>query len=213
MTIEPGRIAPQEEGPHAADVEGLRAGFYAALSRVLTQSPDAEFLSVLAGLDGDVTTLGDAMRAVAGAARKCQQDPDRLQHEYTALFYGMGQGGEVLPYASYYLTGNLHDRPLAALRADMHRLGIARDESSTEPEDHLGLILEIMHGLVAGTLGAPARGDLDQQSAFFAAHIAPWANEFFKDLESAASADFYAAIARFGREFLVVEEDAFALAA
>jgi TorA maturation chaperone TorD len=34
--------------------------------------------------------------------------------------------GELLPFASYYLTGFLNEKPLARLRADMQALGIER---------------------------------------------------------------------------------------
>ncbi|MFC7692737.1 molecular chaperone TorD family protein [Paeniroseomonas aquatica] len=46
--------------------------------------------------------------------------------------------GEVLAYASYYLTGFLHERPLAELRGTLARLGIVRAEGMAEPEDQLG---------------------------------------------------------------------------
>ena len=40
-----------------------------------------------------------------------------------------------MPYASYYLTGFLHERPLARLRADLADLGIEPVEGLAEPED------------------------------------------------------------------------------
>ena len=60
--------------------------------------------------------------------------------------------GELLPYASYYLTGFLHERPLARLRDDLAALGIERVESNSEPEDHAATLCEIMAGLAGGTL-------------------------------------------------------------
>ncbi len=38
--------------------------------------------------------------------------------EFFNLLLGVGRG-EILPYASYYLTGFLHERPLARLREDL----------------------------------------------------------------------------------------------
>jgi TorA maturation chaperone TorD len=46
-----------------------------------------------------------------------------IRNEYVELFVGVGRG-EVLPFASYYLTGFLNDRPLANLRGEMDAIGI-----------------------------------------------------------------------------------------
>ena len=51
---------------------------------------------------------------------------------------GVGVGrGEILPFASYYLTGFLKDKPLAKLRNDMKEIGIELAENVKEPEDHI----------------------------------------------------------------------------
>src|SRR3546814_5223971 len=68
---------------------------------------------------------------------------ETVEREYFDLFLGVGRG-ELLPYASYYLTGFLNERPLARLRADLKRLGLERAESHFDPEDHLGTLCEIM---------------------------------------------------------------------
>ena len=59
--------------------------------------------------------------AEAAAAANAEQ----IEREFFDLFIGVGRG-ELMPYASYYLTGLLHERPLARLRADLSELGIAR---------------------------------------------------------------------------------------
>jgi len=41
-------------------------------------------------------------------------DVARIEREYFDLFIGLGRG-ELLPYASYYLTGFLNERPLSRL--------------------------------------------------------------------------------------------------
>src|SRR6185437_2386851 len=50
--------------------------------------------------------------------------------------------GDLLPYGSFYLTGFLHERPLARLREDLARFGIDRAEGVAEPEDHAGILCE-----------------------------------------------------------------------
>jgi TorA maturation chaperone TorD len=51
--------------------------------------------------------------------------PGRRFARISDLFIGVGRG-ELVPYGSYYLTGFLHEKPLARLRNDMSRLGIER---------------------------------------------------------------------------------------
>ena len=92
-----------------------------------------------------------------------------------------------MPYASYYLTGFLHERPLARLREDLGRIGIARADGVVEPEDHAGILCEIMSGLVSRWLAAPP----DSDRLIFDKHIGAWIGRFFVDLEHAEAADFY----------------------
>jgi TorA maturation chaperone TorD len=117
--------------------------------------------------------------------------------------------GELKPYASYYLTGFLHEKPLAVLRRDMQRLGIARAAHSAEPEDHAASIFAVMHGLITGAFGDPA--ELPAQKAFFDVHLDPWMPEFFRDLEAAKHANFYRPVGTLGRAFLAIEKEAFSL--
>lgn len=193
-----------------AEEDRLRAQLYALIARALAEAPDASFLTMLQHLRGDETLIGQAFGAIAEAAR--DMTVADAEEEYSLLFYGMGQGGEVLPYASYYLTGNLNDRPLVRLRADMERFGIVHAGHNGEPEDHIAYLMEMMHGLILGTF-TDMPLDLGGQMGFYATHLAPWAGEFFNDLKAAPSAGLYRAIAELGNAFLTVESDAFAMAA
>jgi TorA maturation chaperone TorD len=133
-----------------------------------------------------------------------------LEQEYFDLFVGVGRG-ELLPYGSYYLAGFLYEKPLARLRGDMRRLGIARAEGVHEPEDHIAALMEMMSGLITGAFGQPA--ELATQRQFFAAHIGSWAPRFFEDLESAEAADFYRSVGRVARQFVAIEAEAFEMTA
>lgn len=208
-----GETAQSRQCPASTAVseeDRMRAGLYAVLARVLVAPVDVQFLDILKTLEGDDSRLGLALRAWADAARAASVDA--IEVEYTKLFYGMGSGGEILPYASYYLTGSLHDRPLATLRGDMDRLGIAHGGKNSEPEDHLGFLLEMMHGLIVGAYGEdqPAA---ERQQRFFDTHVATWAADCFEDLEAAESADFYRRVAAVGRAFMEIEAQAFQMAA
>lgn len=183
-------------------VEAARADEYLLLASLLRRAPTEELLSAIAGIQGDSSPLGLAHIALADAARRTT--PEAAGNEYFALFIGIGRG-ELLPYASYYLTGFLHERPLARLREDLARLGVERAEGNFDPEDHLGLIFEVMAGLANGTFP----GGLAAQKEFFARHIQGWAARLFDDLAKAQSADFYHHVAAVGRAYLAVETTAF----
>ncbi len=193
------REAPAEE-------DLARARFYALLSRVLARPLDAATLESVRALEGNASEFGRAIELFAGAAR--QATVETATEEFSALFFGMGAGGELLPYGSYYRTGMVYDKPLADLRGDLARLGVGAKAETTEPEDHIAFMCEVMHGLIAGTFGAAQT--LDVQRDFFLAHIEPWSARFFADLEKAKSARLYAPVGTIGRLFMAIETEGFA---
>jgi TorA maturation chaperone TorD len=186
------------------DVDAARAAEYALLSVLLARAPDAEFLARLARLRADASPLGLAHAALAEAA--AATTAERAEREFFNLFIGLGRG-ELMPYGSYYISGFLYERPLARLREDLGRLGIARAEHNCEPEDQAAILCEIMAGLAGGKFPAPAGAD----RALFEKHLAPWIGRFFADLERAAEADFYRRVGTLGRLFINIETEAFAL--
>jgi TorA maturation chaperone TorD len=185
----------------------LRAGVYRLLARLLAKPADQTLLDVAAGLKGDETPLGQGFRALA--ARATQATPAEVADEYFELFIGVGRG-ELVPYASYYLTGFLNEKPLARLRGEMAGLGIVRAAGVTEPEDHIAALCEMMAGLIEGSFGAPA--GLDVQRRFFERHMSAWAAQLFTDLETARAAVLYAPVGATGRAFVAIETTAFAMA-
>jgi len=190
-------LAPEDE---------LRAQMYRFLARLLAAPPDEALLKSFAGMEGDETDLGKAMLSFGKLASKT--DLSQVEEEYHDLFIGVARG-ELLPYGSYYLTGFLHEKPLSKLRNDMARIGIARDDSHKEPEDHIAALMDMMAGLITGEFGDPA--PLADQKAFFEAHISNWASHFFADLEGAKSSVLYAAVGSIGRSFMEIEATAFSM--
>lgn len=186
----------------------LRAHHYRLLARFLASPADAVLLELASRFEGDDTELGQALRALAEGAAKAT--PAAAAEEYQDLFIGIGRG-ELVPYASYYLTGFLNEKPLAKLRVDMARLGIKRAPDVKEPEDHIAAVCEMMAGLIDGAFDAPRT--LDVQRAFFDTHLAPWAEHFFEDLEGAAAANLYAPLGTLGRVFMGIERTAFGMEA
>jgi TorA maturation chaperone TorD len=191
----------------ASDPDDVARGeMYRFVASLLSSAPSQPLIDGMAALSGDDTPLGQAIVALARTAQGAQADA--VDREFFALFVGVGRG-ELLPYASFYQTGFLNERPLAQVRTDLARLGVARAEGRFEPEDHIALLFEVMADMAAGVIAAP----LDVQSAFFARHIAPWAAQFFDDLAIAPSARFYRPVAEVGRLLVDIETRAFSLAA
>lgn len=189
------------------DVDQARAVEYALLASLLIAPPDHGLLARLSCLhDNGDTPLDRAHTALAQAA--ASSSPDAVKHEFFELFVGVGRG-ELLPYASYYLTGFLNERPLARLRADMIRFGIARADGHCEPEDHLGSLCEMMSGFACDRFRISSGDEQD----FFERHVEPWAGRFFSNLESAKAASFYRAVGTVGRLFIDIESEAFAMEA
>lgn len=179
-----------------------RANLYALLGHLLSDVPDPALLARLTAIPADESPIGRALGALAAAARVAK--PDALEREYHDLFIGLGRG-ELLPYASYYLTGFLHERPLAAVRQSFVDLGIIREDGSREPEDHIALLFDVMANLAAREIGE----GYETEKAFFEAHLKPWAGRFFADLESMTGRPFYAAVGAVGRLFVAIEDEAF----
>jgi TorA maturation chaperone TorD len=188
------------------EIDAARAQEYALLATLLSRAPDEALLARIARLPGDASPLGAAHAALAEAARSA--DAADVEREYFALFVGVGRG-ELLPYGSYYLSGFLHDRPLARLREDLMRLGLERVTSQAEPEDHAAILCEVMAGIASGRFPAAPGSD----RLLFEKHLAPWIGRFFADLERAKSAEFYRTVGALGRAFIGIETEAFALPA
>lgn len=186
-------------------VDAGRGQEYALLATLLSAPPSKRLLEKLAALTGDATPLGRAHAVLADAAVRAV--PSQVEREYFDLFVGLGRG-ELLPYASYYLTGFLNERPLSRLRADLTKLGIERIANNSEPEDHAAILCEIMSGLADGCLDASP----EAQRAFFDKHLSPWMGRLFADMESAGNARFYRAVGALGRTFIEIETEAFTFA-
>lgn len=201
---------PARDLARADETDGLRAQQWALLARVLSAAPDKQTLDALSQLNGDGSALGNAYDVLARTAREASEDD--VRQEFFELFVGVGRG-ELLPYASFYLTGFLNERPLADLRRDLTAMGIERAKDRHEPEDHIASLAEVMAGLADGSFDASVLGcGAAGEAGFFARHLEPWVSQFFDDLAIAPSARFYRPIAEIGRIFTDIEMRAFELA-
>ena len=188
----------------ASEEDALRADMYGFLAALLRSEPSDELIAKVVCLNGDDSALGEACSTLAKLADSL--DSGVIRNEYVELFVGVGRG-EVLPFASYYLTGFLNDRPLANLRGEMDAIGIKRAEGVREPEDHIASLFDIMAGLIRGDYGRVY--SVAEQGTFFAKHIEPWGQLLMRDVEEAKTAIFYAPVGTMGRVFLEIESKAF----
>jgi len=135
-----------------SDEDAARAQCYTLLAHLLHAPPNQALLDLARGLKSDGSELGQALNALATVAQRTT--PEQAEREFSALFIGLARG-ELLPYASYYLTGFLQEKPLADLRGDMAQLGIRRRDDVPEPEDHIAALCEMMAGLITGAFVLP----------------------------------------------------------
>ncbi|MBC7686456.1 MAG: molecular chaperone TorD family protein [Bdellovibrionales bacterium] len=209
--------ALEHHGALSAEEAG-RADLYALCARLLIDSADAALLGALGGAApagaGSIassiacppcTPLDEAFGKLACAASITPADAVREQ--FDALFTSTGSPA-INPYASVYLSGFMHDKPLAGLRGDLAQLGLGRVAGRGEAEDHLGVLCEIMRVMIENT---ELRQPLWRQQQFFARHIAPWHAQCLAQVRVAAGATFYGCAAEFVQTFLDIEALAFSI--
>lgn len=197
------RTPASEQDPSAfKEADRFRADTYRILARLFRAAPDQDLIDLLADCSQPEHPGSCLESAWNGLAEACQKaDPATVDDEFHVLFIGLGRG-EVLPYASWYLSGFLLDRPLARLRSDLDALGIERAENVSESEDHVAAICETMALLVETEGGIDYTG----QKQFFDQHLQPWFSQFLDDIRAAQAADFYRRVAALGQGFFEFEE-------
>jgi len=181
----------------------IRADSYVLLASILSRPPSEALMSILRTLDWEEAIppdLSDSLKALRQAGSTYSLHA--VEQEFNTLFVGLGSG-EIVPYASWYRERRIQGFALATLRSDLMALGIVRQAEKRDYEDHAAALCEIM------ALVSQDSGDLSlaAQAAFFHQHVASWMFQFFEDLSSAKSADFYRMVARFGRTFLKYENE------
>jgi TorA maturation chaperone TorD len=194
------------------DEETARAEVYGLLAALFYAPPGAELLSQLRVAVTEAPAAGgfleEPWRQFVGTVRELSDA--QVAAEYDALFGGIGKP-EIYLFGSWYLSGFLNEKPLAALRGDLAALGLARDESMNETEDHFACVCEVMRYLIAGDDVEVA--NLTQQQKFFSAHVQPWATQMCEAITAHPKARFYAALAGFAAAFISVEAQGFDLMA
>lgn len=213
-------IEPRSEiaaGQAVAPEDQARAGFYALLSRLYAAAPEAALLRAVgkpdalkdAAAGGGPATLAARWQALGLASEAV--DASAVADEYQTLFIGVGKS-EVSLHASAYLPSRGRS-PLAEIRANLVRLGLARKSGVSIYEDHLAALCETMWALIAGTDAQPAAAPraLEEQRAFFERHIAPWVFDCCSAIQASPLANYYRRVAEFTQSFMAIERDSFAI--
>lgn len=199
------------EAGGASPEDAARARWY-ALFAALFRAPPAQARLDEIGASAPAAGTGGAGQTVLAQAwgefaRACAlARADEVREEFDEVFVGVGKT-DVLPYASYYLSGFLNERPLVELRDHLALLGLARRAGIGETEDHIAALCEVMAWLVAGEAGA--HGGQAAQRVFFGRFLAPWYEAFAEALEASELTRFYRHAGRLLREFCAVERQAF----
>jgi len=188
--------------------ETARADLYGLLASLFYAPPPQAMLDAIAaaGNEGD-GVLQQAWKDVTAAC--VAASAEQVREEYEALFIGVGKP-DVILYGSYYLAGFMMEKPLAALRTDLARLGLERDQQVTESEDHIATLCEVMRYLIASDDALHA--NIATQKQFFGQHLQPWAQQLCEAIEAHPQAAFYAPVARLAKTFFEVEMQAFDMA-
>ncbi len=205
--------APHNEAPVNSRVlpeDQARAEVYALLGNLFYQPPEKKLLQAIANSnsmcnDGSDSGYCRAWRALQDAAAVA--DAETVQAEFDTAFISPGRQ-PVMLYGSFYLAGFLHEKPLAQLRDELMKMGLARSGSSHETEDHLSALCDVMRFLIAGDRDTPPAA-LSVQHDFFQRHINSWNTQLCAAVIAATQTHFYKLVAHFMREFFAIENESF----
>ena len=190
------------------DEETARAEVYGLLAELYYAPPSAALIGQLRVAVTEAPVAGALLEAswseLVAAAR--QLSHAEIVREHDTLFGGVGKP-EIYVFGSHYLSGFLNEKPLAALRTDLALLGLARDETMPETEDHYAYVCEVMRFLIAGDDVAVA--NLTRQREFFARHVQPWASLMCDAISQHPKANFYRCVAGFTQTFTSIEAQGF----
>lgn len=181
-----------------------RAALYGLIARLFYSAPDEAVLAQLLNsqaFEGSDAPVAQAWRDMVDACRNVF--PVVLENEHTELFVGTGKA-EVTPYLTHYTIQFHTDNPLVELRQQLGQWGLQRRENANEPEDHISGVCESLRFAIA-----VQQRSMDEQKAFFEAHLFTGAVAFCNAVSASPKAVFYRRVAAFTRAFLELERTAF----
>lgn len=216
-------MAQQQNAEAAALIELMesRAHVYLVLSRCFEREVDEALATDLCagfGFESNDEQLVRALGAMSGALAGIDDAGiEMLAVDFDRVFYGMGPltARHAFPYESVYTSdrGIMMQDAFAQVARIYREQRLAKDESFTEPEDHIAVELAFMASLAQRTavfldegLDDAAEETVRQQLSFLQEHLLNWADRFCMDLRRAAPGGFYEALADFTIEFLKADD-------
>lgn len=201
----PLNFSPPDDGDELA-----RAEVYGLLAQLFYAAPGVALLQQFQVAVTEAPVAGAFLeRSWSELVAKARQvDAAAAAREFDVLFQGIGKP-EVFLYGSFYLAGKLNEKPLVELRHSLRALGLERADAVEVSEDHIASVCEVMRYLIADS--DTGGTSLVVQGRFFDAHLRPWAAALCDAVAAHPAADFYRAVARFGRDFFAVEAEGFDL--
>ena len=194
-----------------APEDQARADFYAILGRLFAAPPDAELLHLLAQSErlpetdaNPVTRSWNQLLDASGV-----MPADAAAQEYTELFIGVGRS-EINLHGSHWLTGFMSEKPLAELRGELARMGLARLGASVTLEDHVAALCETMRIMISGH-GERRPATVEAQRNFFQKQLLPWIFDCCSAIEKSSLANYYRRVAELCVVFMTLERDSLAM--
>ena len=199
-------VKQQKQEKVQDESDQIRASSYALLAALLANPPTEELLTQLQGIETDTDNEKDIVNAWSMLKLAAQgNNSELIADEYHVLFIGLGRG-ELVPFASWYLTGFLMEKPLAHLRQRLLELGFEQQEDVHEPEDHVAALCEVMSQLILD-----ADTDFETERDFYESFMGNWMKRFFNDLQETETSGFYRAVGQLGEAFLDIENRYFSM--
>jgi len=199
-------VKPQKQDKEHDESQQIRASSYALLAALLASPPGDELLAELQKIEADKDDTKGIVNAWSMLRLAAEMNKaETVNDEFYSLFIGIGRG-ELVPYASWYLTGFLMEKPLAHLRSRLSELGYERQDDVSEPEDHVAALCEVM-----GQLILDDEADFETEQQFYQDFIGHWMGRFFHDLQHTETTGFYRAVGQLGESILNIEKRYFSM--
>ena len=212
------------------DTASLRAGLYSLFSRIFREEADKTLLksmkdklekSDLSVILQD-TAQGPAFKSGFYNLKEFFTKKDinsvlleELASDYASLFLGTGKN-PAHPYESVHLSEEriIMRKPWNDVRRIYQELGLIKEKTFTQPEDHIAVELDFMAHLCLEMQSAIDKGETESvdrliktQQDFLKNHLALWVPEFCDDILKGSSENgFYGAVAQILREFILLEQ-------
>ncbi len=149
------------------------------------------------GFDRVVKELSDALSVTS---------LKELQDEYYKLFVDPFDGDPVSTNASFYFDGRSFGQSLVEIRGLLNDAGLQKDESVTDPEDSLVVMLDSFASLVEEEKINGGEAVKQLQGRLLTEFLDPFSEKFCQALEKHQDAEFFILCGRFLNEYLDLEK-------